>query len=81
MKRARIWRYEVTDVYGSMVGCLEVGAVIYDRWKANRNWHVVNFHTGDQGGWVGKLLGEASPEMTDKFYRDCDRRPIEAGVS
>jgi len=69
----RIWRYEVTRVWGSMVGRVDVGQVIYDKWNANRDWFMMNFTTMSEGGFGGKLLGEAEPEKTAEVHASWAR--------
>lgn len=66
-KPPRIWRYEVTEVWGSMVGRLEVGAVILDKWKGRGEqiWTTFDMKKAkSSGGWAAKLLGEADEEAT-----------------
>lgn len=60
----RIWRYEIDEVWGTTKTFgPAVGTVILDTWKSDRCWRIVNFETGEEGGWHAKLLGEASPEL------------------
>ncbi len=70
-RQPRIFRYEVTEVWGS-VGQLEVGSVIVDRWKANREWTVYNMKRlgdGPTGWWKAKLLGEVTePEVLAQIH-------------
>lgn len=69
--RPRLWRYEVTEVRGSMVGRLEVGAVVVDRWKGRGEQHWNLFHLPTMkptGGWSARLLGEAPPETCEQVY-------------
>jgi hypothetical protein len=63
--KPRIWRYEVEEVWGSMVGRMELGQIILDKWKADRCWYVMNVKDQTEGGWSCKLLGEAPPEMAE----------------
>ena len=73
--RPRLWRYEVTEVLGSMVGKLEVGAVIIDRWKGRgeQHWNLHHIPTMEwTGGWSARLIGEAPPDACEKVYADWD---------
>jgi hypothetical protein len=63
------WRYEVTEVWGTMIGRLEVGAEITERvWKGRgvAYWDIMDMSTHRvTGGWVGHYLGHYEPEATD----------------
>ena len=63
-KRVRRFVYEVDEVWGfedRPTPPVTVGAVLIDRWKADRCWNVYDFtRKGDPhiGGWHAKLHGE-----------------------
>jgi hypothetical protein len=67
-KVPRIFRYKVTQVWGSMTGRMEMGQVIFDKWKNDRDWFILNFTTMEEGGWHAKLLGEATPDQTAEVH-------------
>ena len=55
------WRYEVTAVWGTMIGRLEVGReVIECGWKGRgeASWDIMDMRTHEiTGGWSGRYLG------------------------
>jgi hypothetical protein len=55
----RLWRYEVTEVWGSMADRLDVGSIRVSPRRTPPEWLVVNLHTGDHvGGWSAKVVDE-----------------------
>lgn len=81
-KSPRIWRYEVTRVWGSMEGRLEVGAVVLDKWKGRgeQPWNLYDtkdMAKGPVGGWSARLLGEADEDATRKVHEGWERKRAE----
>ncbi len=59
-KSRRAWRYEVTDVTGSMVGNLKVGETIIDYWHGKSHTYTI-FNRSlmeETGSFSVRLLGE-----------------------
>lgn len=64
-KEPRIWRYEVTDVGGSMEGRVEKGVTILDRWQGrSHTYQIFDLPKAKVTGWFSvKLLGEADEDQ------------------
>lgn len=61
-KQTRYFRYEVTHVFGSMEGRLEVGSTLIHTWHGkSHTWRVFDLNAVKaKGGYSGKLLGEVT---------------------
>ncbi len=73
-KPQRIWKYEVTDVTGSMKGQVTVGATILDRWMGRGHTYSIFDHGVREvtGSFTVKLIGEASEEAAETVRRNWD---------
>lgn len=60
MTKHQRWRYQVTDVWGDMVGRIEVGSVVVDGWRGDTTQWEVECRGEITGGWAGLALNEST---------------------
>jgi len=63
-KPRRYYRYRVEEVWGSMIGRLEVGALTFDYWHGKSHpYTIMDLRKGEEtGGYFVRSEGECSPD-------------------
>lgn len=82
-KKRPTWAYRVTDVTGSMVGRIEVGAVVFDYRHMGRSytWTIFDLGRGDvTGSFSGDYIGRASYTQRGQLTAETRKR-LKIGIT